>query len=52
MTGIYLSATLRRDGSSRFAPVNKYGNFPAASVGWKISNERFWNVSKSICFFT
>ena len=43
-----LSATLRRDGSSRFAPANKYGNFPSASVGWKISNEKFWNVSKTI----
>ncbi|MEI9944678.1 MAG: SusC/RagA family TonB-linked outer membrane protein [Chitinophagaceae bacterium] len=43
-----LSASLRRDGSSRFAPVNKIGYFPAASVGWKISNESFWNVSKDI----
>ncbi len=43
-----LSASLRRDGSSRFAPVNKFGYFPAASVGWKISNESFWNVSPSI----
>ena len=43
-----LSASLRRDGSSRFAPVNKFGYFPAASVGWKISNESFWNVSKAI----
>ncbi len=41
-----LSASLRRDGSSRFAPVNKFGYFPAASVGWKISNESFWNVSR------
>jgi TonB-dependent starch-binding outer membrane protein SusC len=43
-----LSASLRRDGSSRFAPVNKFGYFPAASVGWKISNENFWNVSRNI----
>jgi len=43
-----LSASLRRDGSSRFAPANKFGYFPAASVGWKISNENFWNVSKDI----
>ena len=39
------SALLRRDGSSRFAPSNQYGYFPAASVGWKISSEKFWNVS-------
>jgi TonB-dependent starch-binding outer membrane protein SusC len=43
-----LSASLRRDGSSRFAPVNKFGYFPAASVGWRISNESFWNVPASI----
>lgn len=43
-----LSATFRRDGSSRFAPANKYGNFPGVSVGWKLSNEKFWNISKSI----
>lgn len=42
-----LSASLRRDGSSRFAPANKFGYFPAASVGWKISNESFWNVPRS-----
>ncbi|RYG33592.1 MAG: TonB-dependent receptor, partial [Chitinophagaceae bacterium] len=38
---------MRRDGSSRFAPANKFGYFPAASVGWKISSEEFWNVSPS-----
>ena len=43
-----LSASLRRDGSSRFAPVNQYGYFPAASVGWKINNEKFWHVPASI----
>lgn len=43
-----IAASLRRDGSSRFAPVNKYGYFPAASVGWRLSNEGFWNVPKSI----
>ena len=43
-----LSASLRRDGSSRFAPVNKYGYFPAASVGWRLSNENFWTVPKTI----
>jgi TonB-linked SusC/RagA family outer membrane protein len=43
-----LSASLRRDGSSRFSPSNKFGYFPAASVGWKLSNESFWKVSPSI----
>lgn len=36
-----LSATLRYDGSSRFGENNKFGTFPAVSVGWVISNERF-----------
>jgi TonB-dependent starch-binding outer membrane protein SusC len=35
-----LSATLRRDGSSRFLE-NRWGWFPAGSVGWRISNESF-----------
>lgn len=36
-----ISGTLRRDGSSRFNPDNKYGNFPAASFAWRVSNEAF-----------
>ncbi|MEO6720960.1 MAG: TonB-dependent receptor [Ferruginibacter sp.] len=43
-----LTATLRRDGSSRFAPVNRFGYFPSASVGWKLNNEKFWNLPKSV----
>src|SRR5687768_1317881 len=42
-----LSATLRRDGSSRFSPANRFGYFPAASVGWRVSNEKFWTVPAS-----
>jgi TonB-linked SusC/RagA family outer membrane protein len=36
-----LSASLRRDGSSRFGINNQYGIFPSASVGWRISQEDF-----------
>lgn len=36
-----LSASFRRDGSSRFAPNVKYGNFPAVSAGWNVSDEDF-----------
>ncbi len=39
------SATMRRDESSRFAPQYNIGYFPSASVGWRISQERFFNVS-------
>ncbi|WP_183557829.1 SusC/RagA family TonB-linked outer membrane protein [Mucilaginibacter sp. SP1R1] len=36
-----ISASYRRDGSSRFAPNTKYGNFPAVSVGWNAPEEPF-----------
>jgi TonB-linked SusC/RagA family outer membrane protein len=36
-----LTATIRRDGSSRFGDENKYGYFPSASIGWVISREDF-----------
>lgn len=32
----------RREGSSRFGENNKYGNFPSASVGWRVSEENFF----------
>ncbi len=35
------SISIRRDGSSVFGSENKYGNFPAVSVGWIISEEGF-----------
>ncbi len=34
----------RYDGSSKFAKGNKWGNFPAFSAGWTVSNESFFNV--------
>lgn len=35
------SASMRREGSSRFGAKNKYGNFPAASIGWRVTEEKF-----------
>ncbi|GAB3968682.1 TonB-dependent receptor [Spirosoma terrae] len=35
------TANIRRDGSDRFGPSNKFGVFPSASIGWKISEEAF-----------
>jgi TonB-linked SusC/RagA family outer membrane protein len=35
------TATFRRDGSSRFGEGNRFGNFPAFSLGWRISEENF-----------
>ncbi len=37
-----LSATIRRDGSSRFAEENRWGVFPSISAGWRISEESFF----------
>ncbi|MBU1821568.1 MAG: SusC/RagA family TonB-linked outer membrane protein, partial [Bacteroidetes bacterium] len=37
----FLTASLRRDGSTKFGANNKWGLFPAASVGWTLSNEEF-----------
>lgn len=42
-----LNAIMRRDGSSRFAKENKWGNFPSVSVGWRFSDEKFMKFSKS-----
>lgn len=36
-----LEAVIRYDGSSRFAPKHRWGLFPSASVGWRISEEAF-----------
>lgn len=36
-----VNATLRADGSSRFARGNRFGYFPSVSAGWTISNEKF-----------
>jgi hypothetical protein len=36
------SLTFRRDGSSLFGENNRWGNFPSASVAWRISREDFW----------
>lgn len=40
----YLSLSVRREGSSKFGFDHKWGNFPAASVGWRISKEKFFPV--------
>lgn len=37
----FLQALLRREGSSRFGANHKWGNFPAISGGWTVSNEEF-----------
>jgi TonB-linked SusC/RagA family outer membrane protein len=39
------SAIMRRDGSSKFGPNNRYGLFPTGSAAWVISEEDFFNVA-------
>ncbi len=47
--GKYLaSATIRRDGSSRFGTKNQFAVFPAASLGWRVSQEDFLKNSDII----
>lgn len=38
------TGTIRRDYSSNFGPLNKYGDFWNFALGWKISSESFFNV--------
>ncbi|MDF9830130.1 TonB-dependent receptor [Parabacteroides sp. PF5-6] len=42
------SFTLRRDGSSRFGSNNRWGTFPAFSLGWRVSEEAFFESAKSV----
>ena len=43
-----LSASVRRDGASRFGSNNLYGYFPAISLGWRVSEETFMQDVKFI----
>ena len=43
-----LAASVRRDGSSRFSPNNKYAIFPAVSAAWVLSEESFLQNSRVI----
>lgn len=38
---VLVTATVRRDGSSRFGSANKWGVFPSGSVAWRLSREKF-----------
>ena len=43
-----VTATLRRDGSSRFAKGNRWGWFPSAALAWRISNEKFMAKTSNV----
>ena len=44
----YLTASVRRDGSSRFSPDNRFATFPAVSAAWRISQESFLADSETL----
>jgi TonB-linked SusC/RagA family outer membrane protein len=49
--GTYLlTATIRRDGSSKFGVNDRYGNFPSASLGWVLTNESFFPKTSTLTF--
>ncbi|MDN3548689.1 SusC/RagA family TonB-linked outer membrane protein [Mucilaginibacter aquaedulcis] len=43
-----LTASIRREGSSKFGANHKYGNFPAVSGGWNLMKESFLGNSKTL----
>ncbi|MBN8823031.1 MULTISPECIES: TonB-dependent receptor [unclassified Spirosoma] len=45
-----VTATLRRDGSSKFGANNKWGMFPSVGLGWTITNESFFPKSNTLNF--
>lgn len=46
-----LNATIRRDGSSSFAPANRWGTFGSVGLGWVVSDEEWFSKQKTIDFF-
>lgn len=43
-----LSASIRRDGSSKFADGHRWGTFTSASVGWNVMNESFFENAREV----
>jgi TonB-linked SusC/RagA family outer membrane protein len=44
----FVQGSVRRDGQSSLAPDNRYGIFPGASAGWRISEEGFWKNNTAL----
>ncbi len=43
-----LTATVRRDGSSRFSEDNRWGTFPSVALAWRVSNESFFKKATNV----
>lgn len=50
MNKYLLNASFRRDGTSKFSPNNRWGNFPSIGVGWIITEETFFRKQNFIEF--
>lgn len=46
-----LNLSFRRDGTSKFSPTHKWGNFPSVGAGWIMSEENFFSGIKDIINF-
>jgi TonB-linked SusC/RagA family outer membrane protein len=47
---LFVTASFRRDGSSKFPEQNRWGNFPSVGFGYELSKEAFFNVPKLTYF--
>jgi len=47
-TKYILAGSIRSDGSSRFAPANRWGTFPSAAFTWRMQQENFLKTSKTL----
>ncbi len=47
MNRYMLTATVRRDGTSRFSKEHRWGTFPAVAIGWRIIDEDFMEPARS-----
>lgn len=43
-----LTATIRRDGSSRFSENNRWGTFPSVAFAWTLSNESWMEATRNV----
>lgn len=48
MQKIFLTASVRTDGSSKFRKGNRWGSFPAGAIAWRISEENFMQTNHAI----
>ena len=51
MNKYLLNASFRRDGTSKFSPNHRWGNFPSIGVGWVITEEPFFRDQNLLDFF-